>query len=108
MGQGEITAQTFLTIDGVGLTDLATGDSTSVGDVLPWCINLTTLATVKGGTKTDVLGGQGDGNSAVGRNAQTIGRGFGTGKGPAATAPGRKGGKGGKEKKREKNRGEVR
>jgi hypothetical protein len=65
---------------------LATSDNTLRLGEHPWGGDLPTVTSVKVGAEANILGGKREEHLALGGNAHAIRGGFGTGKGPAATA----------------------
>ena len=86
VGEGEVGASRFA--EWAGTFVLAAGDGTTVLDVVPWGVDLATLASVRVGAEADGLGGDRHLEFALGGNAHAVGSGFGAAKGPAAAAVG--------------------
>jgi len=68
--------------------ELSTGDGTLGLDVVPWGVDLSTLASIEGSAETDVLGRDWHLHFTLGGNAHTVRSSFGTGKGPTASTVG--------------------
>jgi len=63
---------------------LLTGHCTLAGDVIPWCGDLSPLASIEGSTEADILRGEWDSDLGLGGDAETIGGGGGSSESPAA------------------------
>jgi hypothetical protein len=87
VGQGKVGAVTAFA-DGVSSVVLATGDSSFSGNVVPWGVNLTTIASIKAGAEADVLSRQRHSSSGVGTDAESVAGGGGGCEGPAAPTHG--------------------
>mmetsp|Transcript_36919 Transcript_36919/g.86645 ORF Transcript_36919/g.86645 Transcript_36919/m.86645 type:complete len:215 (+) Transcript_36919:608-1252(+) len=82
MWQREIAAKARA--EGTCSLVLAATHSTGVLDVLPWCINLATIATIRVGIEAHILGRDGDHRLALRCNAHSVRGSFSPCEGPAA------------------------
>lgn len=82
VNQREVLAETFA--HWTGALVLASGDSPSTANVIPWTANVAPLASIVRSAEANILRRQGNSCSAIGGNAQTVRCGRSCSKGPAA------------------------